>query len=319
MGELTADQVSRILGSLEAPQVLAAIADVASALLGPCSTEVLSFSIEDRAQMVRFGRHGDDGTPLPAGDGIRLERSSGPTTLESGAPGWESRIPLETLDGPAGVLRITTETEPGDPGFAARAESLANAVALAVRNTSTFEDTKRLTFTDDLTALYNSRFMALYLDRELKRCRRTRSSLCLLFMDLDGFKSVNDTHGHLAGSKTLVEIGAVLEHTVRDADVLIRYGGDEFVIICPETPLAGGLVIGERIRRIIERTRFLESMGIEARVSASIGIAAYPESADDVRGLISSADRAMYEAKALGKNRIVAASPLPSPESLKRR
>lgn len=319
MGELTADQVSRILGSLDAPQVLQAVADTAHALLGPCSTEVISFSVEDRAQMVRFGKHGDDGGPVPADEGTRLERSSGATTLENGGAGWEIRIPLETTDGPAGILRITAETEPSDPGATARAEALAATVALAVRNTSTFEDTKRLTFTDDLTALYNSRFMALYLDRELKRCRRTRASLCLLFMDLDGFKNVNDTHGHLAGSKTLVEIGTVLEHTVRDADVLIRYGGDEFVIICPETPLAGGLVIGERIRRIIESTRFLESMGIEARVSASIGIAAYPESADDVRGLISCADRAMYEAKALGKNRIVAASPLPSPESLKRR
>jgi diguanylate cyclase (GGDEF)-like protein len=152
--------------------------------------------------------------------------------------------------------------------------------------------------------------MALYLDREVKRCRRARSTLSLLFMDLDGFKKVNDTHGHLAGSKTLVEVGAVLEKTVRDADVLVRYGGDEFVILFPETPLTGGLVIAEKIRQVIEATKFLESQQIEARVSASIGIAAYPESADDVRSLISSADQAMYRAKTLGKNRVVAASPL---------
>ena len=151
--------------------------------------------------------------------------------------------------------------------------------------------------------------MALYLERELKRCRRARSVLTLLFMDLDGFKSVNDTHGHLAGSKTLVEVGRVLESTVRDADVLIRYGGDEFVILFPETPLSGGLVIAERIRQVVERTVFLKSQGLAARVSASIGIASYPESADDARGLIASADRAMYEAKALGKNRVVASRP----------
>ncbi len=300
--------------------MLEATAQAAQALLGPCSAEIFSFWVEDRTRVVRFGTHGDDGGPLPAANGIGHEREFGPTNPESGVPGWEIRIPLDASDGLAGVLRLTLDAEPLDPrGAMARAEALAGAVALAVRNTATFEATKRLTFTDDLTALYNSRFMALYLDRELKRCRRTRASLCLLFMDLDGFKNVNDTHGHLAGSKTLVEIGSVLEHTVRDADVLIRYGGDEFVILCPETPLAGGMVIGERIRKIIEGTRFLECQGIEARVSASIGIAAYPESADDVRGLISSADRAMYEAKALGKNRIVAASPLPSPESLKRR
>lgn len=320
MGELTAEQVSRILGSLEAPRVLRAAMDVAGELLGPCVVDVFSFSLEDREKVIRFGVQADDGSPIPAGDGVDFEGSAGP--VPSDAPGvrrWRMRRPLKASEGLVGVLDITVDGEPQDPRVLAKVDGLATVVALAVRNTATFEETKRLTFTDDLTALYNSRFMALYLDRELKRCRRTRASLSLLFMDLDGFKNVNDTHGHLAGSRTLVEIGAVLERTVRDADVLIRYGGDEFVILCPETPLAGGLVIGERIRKVIEGTRFLESQGIEARVSASIGIAAYPESADDVRGLISCADRAMYDAKARGKNRIVAASPLSSPESLKRR
>jgi diguanylate cyclase (GGDEF)-like protein len=115
-----------------------------------------------------------------------------------------------------------------------------------------------------------------------------------------------------------VEVGEALEKTVRDADVLIRYGGDEFVIVFPETPLSGGLVIAERIREVISATNFLAAHKIEARVSASIGIAAYPESADDVRGLISSADQAMYRAKALGKNRVVVASPFSSPDSTKR-
>jgi diguanylate cyclase (GGDEF)-like protein len=160
--------------------------------------------------------------------------------------------------------------------------------------------------------------MTLYLERELKRCRRMHSPLTLLFMDLDGFKGVNDTHGHMAGSRTLVEVGTVLEKTVRDADILIRYGGDEFVILFPETPLPGGFIIAERIRERIGGTKFLKSMGIEARVSASIGIAAYPESAEDVRGLITGADRAMYEAKAHGKNRVVAAPPLGAPEPQKR-
>ena len=154
--------------------------------------------------------------------------------------------------------------------------------------------------------------MSLYLDREIKRCRRAGSSMSLLFMDLDGFKQVNDVHGHLAGSRTLVEVGAVLERTVRDADVLVRYGGDEFVIIFPETPLSGGLIIAERIREVIATTHFLESRGIDARVSASIGIAAYPESAEEVRSLISCADAAMYRAKALGKNRVVSADLLGS-------
>ncbi|MBK5254663.1 MAG: GGDEF domain-containing protein [Vicinamibacteria bacterium] len=233
--------------------------------------------------------------------------------LEGGQDSWRAPLPPSEDDSvPVGTL-LATFDQPLESAAIAVLHELTHTVTVAVRNVQTFERTRRLTFTDDLTALYNSRFMALYLDRELKRCRRTRASLSLLFMDLDGFKNVNDTHGHLAGSRTLVEVGVVLERTVRDADVLIRYGGDEFIILFPETPLAGGLVIAERIRQVISSTKFLESQNIEARVSASIGLAAYPETADDVRGLISSADRAMYRAKTLGKDRVVVASPLTAP------
>ena len=139
-----------------------------------------------------------------------------------------------------------------------------------------------------------------------------------LMIDVDHFKIINDMHGHAAGDETIVALSSLLQGRIRGEDLACRYGGDEFVILFPETPLSGGLIIAERIRQVIGSTKFLESQQIEARVSASIGIAAYPESADDVRGLISSADRAMYEAKALGKNRVVAASPLKSPESSKR-
>lgn len=317
-GRLDGHRVARVFGSLEPAQVARAFQAVCSEIIGPCETGVFTFVPGERTQVQRFGEEAEPTAwRLFSGrGGVPVWGKADP--IGGGPPNhdgdWRAHVPLSAEGEDIGILEVVLDRTAGIPEIAAL-EGLAGVLSVAVRNSQTFEKTRRLTFTDDLTDLYNSRFMRLYLDRELKRCRRSRASLSLLFLDLDGFKKINDTHGHLAGSRTLVEVGLVLEKTVRDADVLIRYGGDEFVILFPETPLAGGLIIAEKIRQAIGAARFLESQQIEARVSASIGIAAYPESAADVRSLISSADRAMYEAKSLGKNRVVAASPLPFPVS----
>jgi diguanylate cyclase (GGDEF)-like protein len=315
---LTPEQVLWINASLEPATILQGFQKVCVEHFGPTEPRVFTFQPEDPRKIIPFGL-GEEGKAIdaPEFDGPGFFGTAATPLVGTVPPGsWCAVLPLAAEASAVGVLQVVCE-RPVDRSGVALLLELARALAISVRNAETFEKTRRLTFTDDLTALYNSRFMALYLDRELKRCRRMKSPLSLLFMDLDGFKEVNDTHGHLAGSRTLVEVGAVLEQTVRDADILIRYGGDEFVILFPETPLSGGLVIAERIRQVIENTKFLvEAMGIEGRVSASIGIAAYPESADDVRSLITSADRAMYEAKALGKNRVVSARPLAFPLAL---
>lgn len=308
---LTPRSVAEILSSLEPEAILRSVQRACGQILGPCEVRLFTLPDHDGPGLVPFGVEPDP-TVRPEVGGPEPGQTPGAASrsMVDGKEAW--RVPLPLLEGDArsgGVLQGVFD-EPLGPARLALLDEVCHVVAVAVRNARVFAKTRRLTFTDDLTALYNSRFMALYLDRELKRCRRTKSSLSLLFMDLDGFKNINDTHGHLAGSRTLVEVGAVLEKTVRDADILIRYGGDEFVILFPETPLPGGLVIAEKIRQVIGNTKFLESQNIEARVSASIGIAAYPESADDVRGLISSADRAMYRAKTLGKDRVVVANPL---------
>jgi len=314
---LTIEQVLLIHASLEPATIRQSFQEVCVQHFGPSEARVFTFLPDDATRMLPFG-WGEEPKPItaPEFDGAGFFGAAATPLEGTQAKGsWCALLPLIVDADAMGVLQVTCESAVDRSGVVLL-EELARALSVAVRNAETFEKTKRLTFTDDLTALYNSRFMALYLDRELKRCRRMKSPLSLLFMDLDGFKEVNDTHGHLAGSKTLIEVGAVLEETVRDADILIRYGGDEFVILFPETPLSGGLVIAERIRQVIGNTKFLESMEIEARVTASIGIAAYPESADDVRSLITSADRAMYEAKALGKNRVVSARPITFPLAL---
>jgi diguanylate cyclase (GGDEF)-like protein len=176
--------------------------------------------------------------------------------------------------------------------------------AIAIENAILFQRTEQLTITDDLTKLFNSRYLNLYLSREIKRCKRHGIPLSIIFLDLDGFKSVNDLHGHLAGSATLTEVGTILAQAVRESDILARYGGDEFVVVLPETPAAGALVIAERIRKSIAAHSFLRGQGLEARISASFGIAAYPDHALTPEGLIQKADQAMYRVKERDKNGI---------------
>ncbi|OFV86680.1 MAG: hypothetical protein A2V74_12335 [Acidobacteria bacterium RBG_16_70_10] len=182
--------------------------------------------------------------------------------------------------------------------------TLVEPCAIAIENAILFQRTEQLTITDDLTRLFNSRYMNVYLSREIKRCKRHGIPLSVIFLDLDGFKNINDQYGHLAGSGTLTEVGGILAQGVRESDILARYGGDEFVVVLPETPAAGALVIAERLRRAIEEHRFLEGQGFSARISASFGIAAYPDHALTPEGLIQKADQAMYRVKEREKNGI---------------
>lgn len=316
---VSAEQMLRVHASLDSATIVDSFRRVCADCFGPSETRVFTFVPDDAAHVLPFGPDGNQ-KPISApelGESGLFGAAARPIDGAERDGVWRALLPLCVGTEAVGVLQVEC-SRPVDLSGVAFLRDLARSLAVAVRNGLTFEKTRRLTFTDDLTTLYNSRFMTLYLDSELKRCKRMRAPLTLLFMDLDGFKQVNDSHGHLAGSRTLVEVGTVLEKTVRDADILIRYGGDEFVVVCPETPLSGGLIIAEKIREVIAETTFLKSMGIEARVSASIGIAAYPESGTAARSLITGADRAMYEAKALGKNRVVAAHPVDVPESKKR-
>jgi diguanylate cyclase (GGDEF)-like protein len=182
--------------------------------------------------------------------------------------------------------------------------TLVEPCAIAIENAILFQRTEQLTITDDLTKLFNSRYLNVYIGREIKRCKRHGIPLSIIFLDLDGFKGVNDAFGHLAGSRTLTEVGGILAEAVRESDIIARYGGDEFVVVLPETPASGALVIAERIRRSIELHTFLQEQGLAARISASVGIASYPDHALTPEGLIQKADQAMYRVKERDKNGI---------------
>ena len=148
--------------------------------------------------------------------------------------------------------------------------TLVEPCAIAIENAILFQTAEQLTITDDLTKLFNSRYLNVYIGREIKRCKRHGIPLSVIFLDLDGFKGVNDQYGHLAGSRTLTEVGGILAEAVRESGhpgALRRRrvrGG------APGDAAAGALVIAERIRKAIESHRFLQDQGLEARISASV-------------------------------------------------
>ncbi len=182
-------------------------------------------------------------------------------------------------------------------------EALAPA-AVALHNALRMARAEELSVTDDLTSLYNSRYLWQALRRETKRASRSGRPLSLLFIDLDGFKDINDHHGHLCGSKALVEAADVIRASARETDMIARYGGDEFALLLPDTGSDGARAVGERIRERVAAHTFLESDGLQIRLTASVGVATLPDVATSVEGLVRAADMAMYRVKNGGKDGI---------------
>ncbi|MBM4380136.1 MAG: diguanylate cyclase [Deltaproteobacteria bacterium] len=185
---------------------------------------------------------------------------------------------------------------------------LAGQLGLALKNLGRFAEVEDLAYLDDLTHLFNRRYLELALDQEGRTAASTRVPFSLLFLDLDHFKSVNDTHGHLAGSKVLVEMAALLKRCVRDEDVVARYGGDEYVVLLRNADSGGALKVGERVRRTVETHKFLAREGLRLHLTTCIGVASFPEHATDTVGLLDLADRAMYRGKKGERNLIYVAS-----------
>jgi diguanylate cyclase (GGDEF)-like protein len=176
--------------------------------------------------------------------------------------------------------------------------------AIALENALRVQRAEALSVTDDLTQLYNSRYLSQVLRRETKRASRSGRPLSLLFVDLDGFKGINDQHGHLFGSRALVEAASVIRTSARETDMVARFGGDEFALILPDTGSEGAAAVGDRVRDRIAEFRFLQADGLAIRLTVSVGVATLPDVADSADGLIQAADDAMYWVKDHGKNGI---------------
>lgn len=186
--------------------------------------------------------------------------------------------------------------------------ALAIPIASALANSVRIAEAERLSQTDDLTKLHNARYLRQYLTNEIKRARRYNSSVAAIFLDLDDFKRINDIHGHLVGSHVLMEMAAVILASVRDTDAVARYGGDEFVIVLPETNIEQAERVASRLREKTEQHDFTGGRRLQLKLTASFGVAAFPQHAQSPQQLVASADTAMYEAKAAHKNCIRLAS-----------
>lgn len=181
---------------------------------------------------------------------------------------------------------------------------IQSLAALAAEYAVAESQLRDLVVTDPMTGLPNYRRLVEVLTEEITRANRTDTTFAVVFCDMDGLKQINDELGHLIGSRAVCRFADTLKACVRDTDTAARYGGDEFVAVLPETPASGAIVIGERIRKAIEEHVFLASQGLMARISASIGIASYPDHALTPEGLIQKADQAMYRVKERDKNGI---------------
>lgn len=228
----------------------------------------------------------------------------------SEVPGpYETAFLLPAIDGDAelGAVVLLFSGDIPDAGVEAGAY-LARHLSLALKNLGRFAEVEDLVYLDDLTHLFNSRYLELVLDKEFKNSTKDAKPFSLLFLDLDYFKSVNDTHGHVVGSKLLVEVARVLKGCVRDNDIVCRWGGDEYVLLLRGTDSGGALKVAERIRRGVESHRFLAREGFGLNITTCIGIATWPEHAQDKDTLLDFADRAMYRGKKGTRNIIYMAS-----------
>ena len=159
-----------------------------------------------------------------------------------------------------------------------------------------------LSRTDPLTSLFNRSQLFVTLEQEVSRTRRSDRGFCVLMIDVDGLKAINDSVGHLRGDEVLRALGAVIHGSIRTVDSAYRYGGDEFVVLLPETDIVGAFVVAEKIRAGAEEVGMMAGGG-EPITSVSIGLVSHPEDGLGAEELMVAADRAMYQAKKLGKNR----------------
>jgi len=258
--------------------------------------------------------------------GEPLVRRTGPTPavfpaeeLQAGAPGdgWpfeENRVLFAVrYDLSPGSRVFAVMGLRGTPETDALNSPLLNffyrQARLSLINSERNAQAQSLIYIDDLTKLYNSRYLNVVLDREMKRSERYRNFFSVLFMDVDFFKRVNDGHGHLVGSRVLVEVGSVLRTCVRETDTVVRYGGDEFVVLLVETNAEEAMFVAERMRKMVESERFVRDLGLDVRLTISIGIAAFPEHATTKQHLLNLADQAMYRGKESTRNAVYLATP----------
>ncbi|MFP5235192.1 MAG: GGDEF domain-containing protein [Acidobacteriota bacterium] len=245
------------------------------------------------------------------GESLIVPESVGDPRLHAEKPALVRKVrsvvalPLRGRKGTHGVIEILNPRAGQlDDYTIAFLHILADHAAIAIENANDVARIQQLTITDDTTGLFNVRHLYEVLARELDSSARKHLPLSLAFLDLDRFKLVNDAHGHLVGSELLARTAQRLQDLSRKHDYCFRYGGDEFVILMPETDAATALAQASALHRELLATRFRMKSGLELRVSASVGIATAPRDGTTVHTIVGAADTRMYEVKTHGRGAV---------------
>ena len=211
-------------------------------------------------------------------------------------------VPIQTKETVLGVfVSVASEAQVFTDEDINTAMALADFTAIALENAALFAELQRSAITDSLTGVYNTRFFHEVLARETSRADRYTTPLSLLMLDVDSFKIVNDTFGHVVGNKVLTQVAKILEHIVRNTDFVFRCGGDEFGVVLPGTTLEGAMHVAEKILQKVGSSEILTGLGYTGPVTVSIGCSEYHRGSH-FETLVAEADQALYTSKRSSKN-----------------
>lgn len=249
-----------------------------------------------------------EGAPLVVPDVSLDKRFMDRTDGKSFKPKSLMCVPIMSKGKVLGVVEVINKADKAPFGMEdlKKLSRLVDQASFAVERGILHQRMEELIITDDLTKLFNSRYLDRTIETEIQRSKRYRSSVSVIFMDVDFFKHVNDQHGHLIGSKLLVEMAQILMREIRNLDIVARYGGDEFVLVLPQTSPKDAAATAERIRKAIEQHSFLKREGLNLKLTASFGVSSFPESAKSKEDLLRLADEAMYTVKHRNRNGVYA-------------
>jgi diguanylate cyclase (GGDEF)-like protein len=320
-----------LFSTLDLQKILQTIMEKISELLQPDSWSLLM--MDERAQELYFeiaigqGAEKLKDVRLKLGEGIagwvaeheqpvlvediRRDSRFSPKIEEFAQPNTQSVlcVPIKGREQVLGVIELANCQ--GEQSFAEEhiptLKSLADYTAMALENARYVQRIHALTIMDDCTALYNARHLNFVLDAEIYRSSRYGYEFAVIFFDLDHFKEVNDVHGHLVGSKLLWMIGDLIKSNLRLIDYAFRYGGDEFVVILPQTSKENALIVLRRLKELLNSKVFFQEEDLNIKVTASFGIAAFPADGRTHREILRMADEAMYLVKKTTRDNIALA------------
>ena len=307
-------------------KLLSVVLETALVAVRGSAGAVFLFSGRRSELTVKVARHLDPRiaeTRLPVGTGLAgvVAKTGEPVLLPSSDPDAPTpadpepvestalAVPLESQNQVLGVLAIYG-SQTGAPFRADDLEtiaSLSRQAAVGIDNVLLHQEAQRLSITDGLTSIWNHRYFQMRFRQEFAAAKRFGQHLSLIWIDGDDFKTINDEYGHQRGDSILIEIASRISAEIREVDTFARYGGEEFILILPHIDREGAEIAAERVRSAVADTPFGTGDEPEIRVTVSIGFATYPDDGGTPETLLNAADKAMYVAKARGKNQVVGA------------